>query len=84
MSNVDARLFTSGLQWSNPKRRESTSCLIDPEHEAQRPLHTLTFSLHTVLQDYFAFEAGSREAAKARGINEETYLAIKKWLKDNP
>ena len=37
-----------------------------------------------LLQDYFAFEAGSLEAAKARGINEETYRAIQKWLKDNP
>mmetsp|Transcript_12569 Transcript_12569/g.37780 ORF Transcript_12569/g.37780 Transcript_12569/m.37780 type:complete len:137 (+) Transcript_12569:558-968(+) len=34
-------------------------------------------------QDYFGFESGSLEVAKSRGINEETFNAIKKWMKEN-
>lgn len=34
-------------------------------------------------RDYFAFESSSLDVAKSRGISEETYYAIQKWMSDN-
>lgn len=34
-------------------------------------------------KDYFEFDGGSEEAARARGLSGETQAAIRKWLDDN-
>lgn len=45
--------------------------------------HYSRWAVDLIFAEYFAFESSSLEVAKARGISEETYYAIQKWMADN-
>jgi hypothetical protein len=62
--------------WPTPAIRHPSAIAASP------PTH-LPYPATTVFRDYFEFDAGSPEAARARGLSPETAAAIRKWMDDN-
>ena len=53
-------------------------------HQLKKPCIIVVIgSALCMLQEYFQFEAGSLEGARARGISDEMFYKIQAWLKAN-